>query len=299
MSAARAIGSNGRSSDLRTRTTYRSPGRSAGGPGRSAAGRGPAALPAGCGPGTRPGLRRDPSSRPSGSWSGLQIAVGCGSGLEPAGLWYVRARDLRAHRGGRAQATARADRIRRSLAPPALRHLRAQRGCKASGPAAQAPAPRRDKEVRSAIILRVFAVERFVRGLAVAAPGGRGLPVPALRPCRFEEAFEPRAPGSCTRCSSSSGINIDHSKLVGLIHPRADPQPDHAAGGWPSAWCCLRGDRADRGHRPVAGQAVGRVLRDGGHLTRPALRDLRADPRRSPSSSWPCSPSTCFWCCTW
>ena len=49
----------------------------------------------------------------------------------------------------------------------------------ASGPAAQAQAPRRGKEVRSAIILRVFAIERFVRGLAVAAldrefpPAGR------------------------------------------------------------------------------------------------------------------------------
>jgi uncharacterized membrane protein (DUF2068 family) len=85
----------------------------------------------------------------------------------------------------------------------------------ASGPAAQAPAVRRDKEVRSAIILRVFAVERFVRGLAVAAL--------AVVVWRFqyshesvEQAFERERP-VLHSLFEQLGINIDHSKLVGLI----------------------------------------------------------------------------------
>ena len=84
-----------------------------------------------------------------------------------------------------------------------------------SGPAAQAPAPRRDKEVRSAIILRVFAVERFVRGLAVAA-----LAVVVWRfqysHLSVEQAFERERP-VLHSLFEQLGINIDHSKLVGLI----------------------------------------------------------------------------------
>jgi uncharacterized membrane protein (DUF2068 family) len=85
----------------------------------------------------------------------------------------------------------------------------------ASGPAAQAPAVRRGKEVRSAIILRIFAVERFIRGLAVAAL--------AFVVWRFmysrvsvEEAFQRERP-VLHSLFEQLGINIDHSKLVGLI----------------------------------------------------------------------------------
>ena len=85
----------------------------------------------------------------------------------------------------------------------------------ASGPAAQAPAPRRDKEVRSAIILRIFAIERFVRGLAAAA-----LAVVVWRlqysHLSVEQAFERERPVLHT-LFEQLGINIDHSKLVGLI----------------------------------------------------------------------------------
>jgi uncharacterized membrane protein (DUF2068 family) len=85
----------------------------------------------------------------------------------------------------------------------------------ASGPAAQAPAVRRGKEVRSAIILRVFAVERFVRGLAVAA-----LAVVVWRfrysQVSVEEAFQRERP-VLHSLFEQLGINIDHSKLVGLI----------------------------------------------------------------------------------
>jgi uncharacterized membrane protein (DUF2068 family) len=85
----------------------------------------------------------------------------------------------------------------------------------ASGPAAQAPAVHRGKEVRSAIILRVFAVERFVRGLAVAA-----LAVVVWRfrysQVSVEEAFQRERP-VLHSLFEQLGINIDHSKLVGLI----------------------------------------------------------------------------------
>ncbi len=64
-------------------------------------------------------------------------------------------------------------------------------GPQMSGPAADAPLVRRGKEVRSALILRVFAVERFLRALAVAAI--------AFVVWRFE-------------------YNIDNSKLVGLFN---------------------------------------------------------------------------------
>jgi len=85
----------------------------------------------------------------------------------------------------------------------------------ASGPAAQAPSVRRDKEVRSAIILRIFAIERFIRGLAVAA-----LAVVVWRfrysQVSVEEAFQRERP-ILHSLFEQLGINIDHSKLVGLI----------------------------------------------------------------------------------
>jgi len=85
----------------------------------------------------------------------------------------------------------------------------------ASGPAAQAPSPRRGKEVRSAVILRVFAVERFVRGLAVAA-----LAVVVWRleysHVSLEQAFARERP-ILHSLFEQIGININNSKIVGLI----------------------------------------------------------------------------------
>jgi uncharacterized membrane protein (DUF2068 family) len=85
----------------------------------------------------------------------------------------------------------------------------------ASGPAAKAPAVRRGKELRSAFILRLFAVERFLRAIAVA--------VIAYAIWRFkysrssvEQAFERELPVVRT-VLRSLGLNIDHSKLIGLI----------------------------------------------------------------------------------
>jgi uncharacterized membrane protein (DUF2068 family) len=85
----------------------------------------------------------------------------------------------------------------------------------ASGPAAKAPVVRRGKELRSAFILRLFAVERFLRGILVA--------VIAYAAWRFkysrhsiEQEFDRELPVLRTLLNGL-GYNVDHSKLVGLI----------------------------------------------------------------------------------
>jgi uncharacterized membrane protein (DUF2068 family) len=86
----------------------------------------------------------------------------------------------------------------------------------ASGPAAAAPEVRRGKEVRSAVILRVFAVERFLRALAVAALAFVVWRFEYAR-VSIEQAYQRELPllRSLTR---QLGFNIDHSKLVGLFN---------------------------------------------------------------------------------
>jgi uncharacterized membrane protein (DUF2068 family) len=83
------------------------------------------------------------------------------------------------------------------------------------GPAADAPPVRRGKEVRSALILRIFAVERFVRALAFLAL--------AYGLWRFRSArqsinatFNRELP-ALRELFSQIGWQIDHSKLVGLV----------------------------------------------------------------------------------
>jgi len=85
----------------------------------------------------------------------------------------------------------------------------------ASGPAAQAPSVRRGKELRSAFILRVFAVERFVRGLVAGAL--------AYFVWRFaysresiEQAFNRERP-VLRDLFRQFGYNIDNSRLFGSI----------------------------------------------------------------------------------
>ena len=85
-----------------------------------------------------------------------------------------------------------------------------------SGPAAEAPAVRRGKEIRSAFILRVFAIERFVR--AVAA-GALAFVVWRIGYSRLsaERAFD-RELAAFRGLFQDVGYRIEHSKLVGLIH---------------------------------------------------------------------------------
>jgi uncharacterized membrane protein (DUF2068 family) len=85
-----------------------------------------------------------------------------------------------------------------------------------SGPAAEAPAPRRGREVRSALILRVFAVERLLRAVVV---GALAFVVWRFQYSRdsIEDAFQRELPVLRT-LFHQLGYNIDRSKLVGLIH---------------------------------------------------------------------------------
>ncbi len=85
----------------------------------------------------------------------------------------------------------------------------------ASGPAPEAPAVHRGKQVRSTLILRIFAVERFLRVLIFGAA--------AFAVWRFESAQETieqafnRELPIVRAAFRELGYNVDHSKLVGLI----------------------------------------------------------------------------------
>jgi uncharacterized membrane protein (DUF2068 family) len=84
-----------------------------------------------------------------------------------------------------------------------------------AGPAAQAPEVRRGREVRSAFILRVFAVERALRALAVGALAYFVWRFEYARES-IEQAFNRERP-ILRDLFHQLGYNIDNSKLVGLI----------------------------------------------------------------------------------
>jgi uncharacterized membrane protein (DUF2068 family) len=84
-----------------------------------------------------------------------------------------------------------------------------------SGPAASAPRVRRGKEVRSALILRVFAIERFLRALVFAALAYGIWRFKSSR-LTIEQAFNHELPG-LRLLFRELGYNVDHSKLLGLI----------------------------------------------------------------------------------
>jgi uncharacterized membrane protein (DUF2068 family) len=86
----------------------------------------------------------------------------------------------------------------------------------ATGPAATAPRVRRGTEVRSTLILRVFAVERFVRALIFAAL--------AVAIWRFSvsrlslvESYD-RALPPLRALLTDLGFSVQHSKVLGLIN---------------------------------------------------------------------------------
>jgi len=86
----------------------------------------------------------------------------------------------------------------------------------ATGPAAEAPRPRRAEQVRSALILRLFAVERFIRAVIIAAL--------AIAVWRFsvsrlslEEAYNQALP-PLKALLRDFGFSVQHSKLLGLLH---------------------------------------------------------------------------------
>ena len=85
----------------------------------------------------------------------------------------------------------------------------------ASGPVSAAPPVRRGKELRSAFILRVFAVERFLRAIIF---GGLAIAVWRFAASRMsiEEAYDNALP-ELRAFLRQLGFNVDHSKMLGLI----------------------------------------------------------------------------------
>ncbi len=84
-----------------------------------------------------------------------------------------------------------------------------------TGPAAEAPQVRRGKEVRSAVILRFFAVERFIRAVVFVALA-YGLWRFKYARNSIDAAFDRERP-IVRELFRQLGYNIDNSKLVGLI----------------------------------------------------------------------------------
>ena len=94
----------------------------------------------------------------------------------------------------------------------------------ATGPAADAPQVRRAEQVRSALILRIFAVERFLRALIFAALAIAVWRFSVSR-LSFEQAYDQALP-PLKALLRDFGFSVQHSKLLGLLHEAftADPR---------------------------------------------------------------------------
>jgi uncharacterized membrane protein (DUF2068 family) len=86
----------------------------------------------------------------------------------------------------------------------------------ATGPAADAPQVRRAEQVRSALILRIFAVERFFRALIFAALAVAVWRFSVSR-LSFEQAYDQALP-PLRALLRDFGFSVQHSKLLGLLH---------------------------------------------------------------------------------
>ena len=84
-----------------------------------------------------------------------------------------------------------------------------------SGPAAAAPLLRRGRELRDELILRVFAVERFIR-FAVFAAAAYGVWRFKYDRGHIQQAFNHDLP-AIQALYRDLGFNVSHSKLLGLI----------------------------------------------------------------------------------
>ena len=91
-------------------------------------------------------------------------------------------------------------------------HGKGQHG---SGPAAAAPLLRRGRELRDELILRVFAVERFIRFVVFAA-AAYGVWRFKYDRGHIQQAFNHDLP-AIRELYQDLGFNFDHSKLIGLI----------------------------------------------------------------------------------
>jgi uncharacterized membrane protein (DUF2068 family) len=84
-----------------------------------------------------------------------------------------------------------------------------------SGPAAAAPLIRRGKELRSELILRVFAVERFLRFLIIAA-AAYGVWRFKSDQAGIERAYNNALP-AIRALYRDLGFDVNHSSLLGLV----------------------------------------------------------------------------------
>lgn len=85
----------------------------------------------------------------------------------------------------------------------------------ASGPAADAPQVRRGKEVRSAFILRAFAIERWLRAVVLAA-AAFGIWRFSFARSSLQAEFDHALP-DVRRLYVDLGFNFQHSDLIGLL----------------------------------------------------------------------------------
>jgi len=99
--------------------------------------------------------------------------------------------------------------------PPPAGEGRRHRGQHGKGPAADAPLVPRGKELRSALILRIFAVERFLRFLVF---GGAAYGVWRFSDDRagIQRTFNDALP-AIRDLYRDLGFDVNHSKLLGLI----------------------------------------------------------------------------------
>jgi uncharacterized membrane protein (DUF2068 family) len=88
-------------------------------------------------------------------------------------------------------------------------------GQHSSGPAAEAPLIRRGKELRSQLILRVFAVERFLRFLLLGA-AAYGVWRFKYDQAGIERAYNNDLP-AIRALYQDLGFDVNHSRLLGLI----------------------------------------------------------------------------------
>ncbi len=137
---------------------------------------------------------------------------------------------------------------------PTLRRLRDSASPRAPGPAAHAPVVRRGKQIRDLVILRLLALERLIRGLVVLLAA---YAVFRFRDSRVsvQKAFSEDLPAVENLAKkfhwdiANSSIITDIQKILQIDRGDAD-----AGRGRPVR---LRRAAADRGHRPMASQALG------------------------------------------
>jgi uncharacterized membrane protein (DUF2068 family) len=84
-----------------------------------------------------------------------------------------------------------------------------------SGPVSAAPRVRRGKELRSALILRLFAIERFVRAIVFGLLA-YGIWRFKSSQLTIDQAFNRELP-ALRELLRQLGFNVNHSKLLGLI----------------------------------------------------------------------------------